>query len=132
MQSFENILKTLKPQVCVLQETKLKPREKIVGFFDDKYQIYYLNRKEKCGGGVAIGVEKGIESTLVNEGNDETECLVVKIEVKDIRIKIIGGYGPQENASKDKKEAFWNFLDEEVMVLIQMDGNLLYMQEGEL
>ena len=41
-------------------------------------------------------------------------------------------YGPQENALKDKKDKFWEFMEKEVNdaeleddgLLIQMDGNL--------
>ena len=41
-------------------------------------------------------------------------------------------YGPQENALKDKKEKFWDFIEDEVRkaeldemgLIIQMDGNL--------
>ena len=43
-----------------------------------------------------------------------------------------GAYGPQENALKEKKDKFWDFLDKEVNdaelegdgLIIQMDGNL--------
>ena len=42
------------------------------------------------------------------------------------------GYGPQENATREKKNKFWDFLENEIReaevkdhgVILQMDGNL--------
>ena len=50
----------------------------------------------------------------------------------NIPIRIIVGYGVQENAPKEKKDKFWEFIETEVAhaevegqgVIIQMDGNL--------
>ena len=47
-------------------------------------------------------------------------------------VHIVSAYGPQETASKEKKDNFWAFLEEETIkaesenhgLLIQMDGNL--------
>ena len=96
------------------------------------YQIYYLSRKDSEGGGLAIGVHNDIESTLVREGDDEKEAIVVQIEIGNKEVRIIVAYGPQENAKKEKKEAFWKFLEEESIkaellghgLIIQMDANV--------
>ena len=77
------------------------------------YQIYYLAREKSQGGGLAIGISKELESTLVREGNDQIEALVVQITVEKFPIRIVTAYGPQENETKEKKEEFWNFLEEE-------------------
>ena len=79
-----------------------------------------------------MGVHKDIESALVGEGNDDTEALVVQAVLGSIPVKIVVAYGPQENAKKEKKEKFWNFIEDEVKkaeidehgLIIQMDGNL--------
>ena len=50
----------------------------------------------------------------------------------ELPVRTVLGYGPQENASKDKKNKFWEFLEEEVVqaeleqhgLILQMDGNL--------
>ena len=47
-------------------------------------------------------------------------------------IRIIVGYGPQENADTEKKKQFWNFVENEIFeaevtnhgIIFQMDGNL--------
>ena len=132
LDSLKSILKCIKPQIWSVQETKLKPNENLKGEEIDKFQMYYLNRQDSQGGGLALGVDKEIESTLVREGNDTTEAIVVQVFIEKLCIKIIVGYGPQENATKEKKEKFWEFIEEEANkaeiedqgLIIQMDGNL--------
>ena len=130
--SFETILKTIKPTIWMVQETKLRANETISCEGLENFQVYYLNRQNLQGGGVALGVTKELKSTLVNEGNDETEVISVKVFFKDISVRVLTAYGPQENASREKKDKFWEFLEKEVIdselenegLVIQMDGNL--------
>ena len=132
LESFNDILKRLKPQIWAVQETKLKQNEKINCDAVSNFQIYYLYRQESGGGGLAIGVDKDIESTLVREGNYDIEALVVQVVLGATPVKIIVAYGPQENSLKEKKDKFWEFLEEEANkaeleehgLVIQMDGNL--------
>ena len=132
LKSFNKILLELCPEIWMLQETKLKPHEHIKCASLSDYQIFYLNRQESQGGGLAVGVTKDLESTLIREGDDETEAMAVKVVVGNLAVRIINAYGAQENASKAKKEKFWNFIEEEVNkteleeegLILQMDGNL--------
>ena len=132
LESFNEILTTLKPQIWMLQETKLKPHEQINCEAVDDFQVFYLSRQKSQGGGLAVGVSKMLESTLLSEGDDETEVVSVLVVVGDIPIRVIVGYGVQENAPREKKEKFWDFLEKEILqaetenqgVLIQIDGNL--------
>ena len=83
-------------------------------------------------GGLAVGIDKNIESALIREGDDTTEVIVIQIILEDMPIRIVVGYGPQENAVKERKNAFWDFLEEEAKqaesenqgLIIQIDGNL--------
>ena len=43
-----------------MDETKLKPNEKIKCEAKDEFQIFYLNRQNSHGGGLAVGVDKNI------------------------------------------------------------------------
>ena len=60
------------------------------------------------------------------------EALSIDIFVKKMKIRCCVAYGFQENENNEKKEAFWNFLDGEVIgaketgagMIIQFDGNL--------
>ena len=86
LDSLNDILKRLKPQVWSIQESKLKPNETLQGEETDKFQIFYLNRKDSLGGGIAVGIDKDIESTLVREGNDDVEAMVVQVVLGTIRV----------------------------------------------
>ena len=46
------------------------------------YQIFELLRKEKQGGGLAIGVVPELNPVWVSEGNDEVEVSVVQGEIE--------------------------------------------------
>ena len=132
LKSFENILTKLKPQVWMLEETKLKPNGRIKCEALNDFQVFYLNRQKSQGGGLALGVHKEIESTLIRDGDDDTEVLSVQTVLADIPVRIIVGYGPQENATIEKKNKFWSFVENEIKeaeikdhgIIFQMDGNL--------
>ena len=113
LDSFYDILKCVNAQIWTIQETKMKQNEILKGDMNKNYQIYYLAREKSQGGGLAIGISKELESTLVREGNDQIEALVVHITIEKFPIRIVTAYGPQENETKEKREEFWNFLEEE-------------------
>ena len=125
-------MSTVKPQIWMLQETKLKSNETIKCENKDDFQIFYLNRQKSQGGGLALGVEKNIESTLIRDGNDEVEVISVQVVLGGIPVRLITGYGPQENDIIEKKKNFWKFIENEIYeaelndhgVILQMDGNL--------
>ena len=116
----------------MVQETKLKPNETISCASINDFQVYYKNLQESQVGGIALGVSKEFESTLIKEGEGEVEALSVKVFLKEIQVRAVTAYGPQENALKDLKDRFWEYLEEEVNsaefegegLMIQMDGNL--------
>ena len=61
----------------MVEETKLKPHEKIKGDSLKDFQLFYLSRQESHGGGIALGVSKIFESTFLNGGDDDTEVMSV-------------------------------------------------------
>ena len=130
--SFNEILSRVKPEIWMMEETKLKDNEHIKCEALKDFQVYYKSRQESQGGGLAIGVNKNLESTFINEGDEETEVMSIVVDVGKVRIRVLVGYGVQENAPKEKKEKFWAFIENEVIeaesegqgILIQMDGNL--------
>ena len=132
LKSFKTVLDKLKPTIWMIQETKLRANEKISSDFLNSFQVYYLNRQKSHGGGVALGVHRDLKSILINEGDDDTEVLSVRVFFKELSVRVVTGYGPQENAIKEKKDKFWDFLEREANyadlegdgLLIQMDGNL--------
>ena len=137
LESLENILATEKPSAIFLQETKTGRSGRIKTPSSRNYTWYELCRSEKAekgvkGGGVAIGVLNSLDPSWISEGNDEAEAITVEIWIEGFPVRLICGYGPQENDSKTRKEHFWHYLQNEVRkgkengagVVIQMDGNL--------
>ena len=110
LKSFDYVLQHLKPQIWTVQESKLRPNQKLKSEAAKSFEVFYLNRKEAQGGGLIVGVHKDIESALVREGDDEIEVIVIHVKIGEITAKVINAYGPQENSSKEKKEKFWEFL----------------------
>ena len=130
--SFEYMLNELKPGVFFIEETKVKKQGTIRTETAEKYVIFELIRKEKSGGGLALGVAKELNPTWLGEGDDQVEVLSVQINAKDFPIRCVGGYSPQENDPVERKSKFWARLDSEVYeaekpetgFILQMDGNL--------
>ena len=128
---------TENPSVLFLQETKLGRQGRIKTPCSKPYSWYELHRTQNAekgvnGGGIAIGVLNMLDPSYLSEGNDEAEALTVEIWVEGFPIRLIRGYGPQEYDKKERKEAFWNYLNSETQkaqqdgagLIIQMDGNL--------
>ena len=130
MTSFKKVLNELKPAVFFLEETKYEASGRLK--IGNSYHIYELIRQDKKGGGLALGCLKELNPVWVREGNDLVEALSVEIFLKNIKIRCCVAYGPQENATLKKKEAFWNYLDVEVLeaekngagFVMHFDGNL--------
>ena len=77
-------------------------------------------------------VKPGLDPVFISEGDDQVEVLVVQIRVKDLHVRVINAYGPQECDSQERKSLFWARLHTKVAdaveancaVFLQMDGNL--------
>ena len=91
-------------------------------------------------GGLAIGVVQDLHPILIGNGNDATEVISVKINVNKFEIRLVVGYGAQENdrqaklhemSQTDWKQLLWDFLEEEINeagkleqgLVIQIDVN---------
>ena len=93
LKSFNDILSRLCPQIWMLQETKLKPNQLLNFESVNDFQVYYLSRQNSQGGGLAIGVVKDLESTLIREGDDECEAMSVEVVVATLPIRVVTAYG---------------------------------------
>ena len=132
LSSLDHILSAIQPSIFFIQETKMRRQGRIKTKTSEKYQVFELIRKEKQGGGLAIGVVNDLDPVWVGEGDDEVEVLVIEVKVVDLKIRCICAYGPQEKDAQERKLNFWSRLSEEVSeamenetaIIIQMDGNL--------
>ena len=130
LNSFKNTLNVLKPEVFFIEETKLKDE----GKFDvENYNIFELVRKSRDGGGgLAIGCKRELQACWVREGNDKVEALSVDIFLKGFKIRCCVAYGCQESDSVDRKEAFWQYLNEEVDIADQTESGFILHFDGNL
>ena len=129
--SFKKVIMELKPSVFFAQETKFREEGNIK--LGDEYLVYeLLRKKEKGGGGLAVGCQKILKPCLVSEGYGNVEAISIDIFIKNMKIRCCAAYGPQENDNIEKKEEFWDHLDKEVGeaekagagFILQFDGNL--------
>ena len=121
------------PTCILIQESKLRNP----GTF--KLQGYQIFEKIRTGlgGGLLTAIEENLSPVLICSETIETEILVVQVKAGIQKIRIINGYGPQENETSEKILAFWQDLeqaiisakDEDCMVLIEMDANAKLGQE---
>ena len=78
-----------------------------------------------------IGVHENLKPVLIEEYSETFELLVVEIRVEEKEIRVITGYGPQENWETSEKMPFFVALEKEISearvngkhVIIEMDAN---------
>ena len=130
LMTFKKVLNDLKPSIFFTQETKFKDVGKIKL---ENYVIFELVRESRDGGGgLALGCVTDLNPVWMREGDDLVEALSISISIKSMSIRCCVAYGCQENDSSERKEAFWRYLDEDVLqasssgsgFILQFDGNL--------
>ena len=78
-----------------------------------------------------MGIHKGLKPMLIKEYSDKFELLIVEVTAGDKEIRVISGYGPQENWPEDNRMPFFVALEEESVkpemmdksFIIEMDAN---------
>ena len=78
-----------------------------------------------------IGLHVNLNPVLIKEYSEQFELLVVEIAVNTNRIRVISGYGPQENWDEKQRLQFFEALESEIAsaelearsVIICMDAN---------
>ena len=116
-----------KSNVVTLQETHAPKKGKIA---IPNFVIFEAIRKRK-GGGTLVAAHEDLNPKLISEYDDDFEILVVEIETKEKSIRIISGYGPQENWEEEKRLPFFLALETEVekaelagkSIVIELDAN---------
>ena len=73
-------------------------------------------RSEKtAGGGILLAIVKDLSPALVRDGGHHVEAITVDINVKKMQITCVTAYGPQEKDTSEKKDSFWQYLEEDAM-----------------
>ena len=115
------------PSCVTLQETKLD-KNAILSL--ENYQVFQKNRNGS-GGRLLTAIDPNLKPMLISSRNDEAEILTVQIKCKNMQLRVINAYGPQDDDDQQSRLHFWMGLEEEVlsaksescMVIIQMDAN---------
>ena len=94
--------------------------------------IFEKVREDRDGGGLAIGCVPELTPAWVREGEGPVEALSVNIFVKKFKIRCCVAYGCQETDSIENKEAFWKYMNEEVLEASQTDSGLVMQFDGNL
>ena len=113
--------------IFTVQETHYSSKGKL---HVENFEIFEAIRK-KAKGGSAIGVHKGLQPFLIKEYSDAFELIVVEIKAATKEIRIMTGYGPQENWSLVDRLPFFLALEEEIVkaelagksIIIELDAN---------
>ena len=87
MTTFRKILSELQPSVFFVEETKYKDIGKLKV---ENYIIFEMVRKNRDGGGLALGCVKELKPVWVREGGDDVEALSIDIFVKSIMRNLQG------------------------------------------
>ena len=128
LHSLKHELVETNSHIFTIQESqyKSKGRVKIKDFI-----IFEAIRKNKESGGSITGVHESLNPVLIEEYSEKFELLVVEIKVAGKEIRIINGYGPQENWTLEEKMPFFVALEEEVSkamlegksIILELDAN---------
>ena len=127
LNSFKNELKLSNSAIFTLQECHYATKGKVQ---IEDFEVFEAIRK-KVKGGSMIGVHKALKPVLIEEYSCDFELLVVEIQIANKDIRVITGYGPQENWPEKERIPFFLALEQEVVkaelagksILIEMDAN---------
>ena len=103
------MLKT--PSCVTLQETKLTKNSV---FSLENYQVFQKNRNGS-GGGLLTAVDPSLNPMLISARNEEAEILTVQLKLNNLKLRVINGYGPQNDDTPQNKLNFWMGLEEEII-----------------
>lgn len=102
---FKHNLNKLNPDVISINETKLSDFNAKISLQYNNYHTIIKSRyeNERCGGGVALLINKKYDFTEINElKNLNLECLCVKISIQNHDVVIVTYYNPPDQLLNEK------------------------------
>ena len=127
-EDLKNKVRLFNSGIFAVQETHFRKKGR---FKMQDFIIFESIRKNKEKEGSMLGVHVGLKPVLIQEYCTTFELLVVEVIVADKEIRVITGYGPQENWEIGEKTPFYNALEEEIAaaeilgksVILTLDAN---------
>ena len=125
--SLTHELKECNATIFSIQETNYKKKGK---YSNNEYEVFEALRQNKEKGGTMLGIHKSLNPVLVEEYSETFELIVAEVKVMDKEIKVMSGYGPQEEWKDADKMPFFA-LEEEISkaamagksIIIELDAN---------
>ena len=105
-ESFQRNISLFKPAVYFIQESKVPKKNRIA--LND-YEIFEHIRNNTAGGGLLTAVHKSLNPISVSEEIEDEEILVVEATFRKNKVRLINGYGSQENEAEETRKARLNF-----------------------
>ena len=129
IKSLEDNVNHIGAGIFTLQETHFKRKGRLNHKFSE-FEIFESIRKKQKGG-TLIGAHKSLQPILIEEYSEDFELIVIEVKIGEKDVRIITGYGPQENWKIEDRMPFFQKLEEEIVkaqsnlkpVFIQMDAN---------
>ena len=127
-EDLKDKVKKMDASIFAVQETHFQKK----GMFKmDGFHVFEAIRQTKQKGGSMLGIHVDLEPVLVKEYSETFELLVVEISAGRRKLRVITGYGPQENWEDKEKLPFFHALEDEIVksefegreVIIMMDAN---------
>ena len=126
VESLKYELKRTNSSVFTLQETHFSKKGRVK--VEDFVIFEAIRIKEH---GTMLGAHVKLQPVLISEYTETFEMLVVQIRVDGREIRVITGYGPQENQKSDKVMPFFSKVEEVIVsaklanksIIIQLDAN---------
>ena len=114
--------------IVTVQEMHYKQKGKFQ--MDPSFVLFEAIRKRK-GGGTLVAIHEDLNPKLIEEYSEDFELLVVEVETEENQIRIMSGYGPQENWDEEIRIPFFLALETEIekaelsgkSIIIEMDAN---------
>ena len=127
-ESFQRNVSLFKPAAYFIQESKVPKKNRIA---INDYEIFEHIRNNNAGGGLLTAVHKSLNPISVSEEIEGEEILVVEATFGKNKVRLINGYGPQENENEEIRKAFYTRLDFAIkrakisgcLICIEIDSN---------
>ena len=109
--TFKRVVNKTKPLVWNIKEAKCIVEG---GLKLNGYTVFeHVQSSQDGGRGLAMGCSEKLNPKLTRSGGDEVEAITVNINFRKIKISCTTAYGPQTDDKTEKKDNFWQYLDEE-------------------
>ena len=80
---------------------------------DNTFVVFEVIRERK-GGGTLVAIHQDLNPKLIEEYDGDFELIVVEIDTTEEAIRVISGYGPQENWEEERRLPFFIALETEI------------------